>query len=117
MSGQFTINAGSYKSYAFTIPSSWNGGYVAGSYSVSGGNITFWVFRASGYAAWQSNSSAIPSYFCYGGVNDRGTLDCRIGTGDYYVVFDNVSPNVFGHVDDVSVSKTVTAQISIQQNP
>jgi hypothetical protein len=125
VSGTFTVGPSSYKAYLITIPSSVTAESVTGSYSVTGGNMTIWIFSAAGYATWEGNHSDVPPYDYYWRLPstspsttvDSTTMSTKLGSGTYYLIFDNVDATVFGKAAvDTAVSKTVTANIGLQ-NP
>jgi hypothetical protein len=95
-----TVNASSYASYNFTVPSSAPTSIVQGTFTVSGGNrntIKVYVMDGANFADWQNGLNA-SIYYDSGALSSGNVTATLPSAGTYYLVYDNrfsaVSKNV-----------------------
>jgi hypothetical protein len=105
VNGNLTVNASSYASYNFTVPSSAPTATVQGTFTVSGGNgntIKVYVMDGANLADWQNGLNA-SMYYDSGELSSGNVTATLPSTGTYYLVYDNTfsatSKNVITQVD------------------
>jgi hypothetical protein len=104
--GQFTVNAGSYTDYNFTVPADFSGAWVSGSFTVSDSavnGIVVYVMDDGNFTKWQNGQTA-NTYYDSGQVNAGDVTIAELRSGTYYLVFDNTFS---------AASKNVTAGIGL----
>jgi hypothetical protein len=99
--GSFTVNAGSYKAYNFTIPIDVSQCQVSGSFSVSGENLSkirVFIWDNAAFINWQSGHvSQSPlgrsiSFYDSGLSTDR-SIAASPPSGTYWLIYTNNSTN------------------------
>ena len=106
VSGNFTVNAGSYADYNFTVPSYFSEVWVDGTFTVSDvvvNGLRVYVMDGGNFTNWQNGQTA-NRYYDSGQVSSGNVTTTTLPSGTYYLVFDNTFS---------AVSKNVTADVSI----
>jgi hypothetical protein len=91
VSGNFTVNAGSYADYNFTVPADFSRVWVSGDFTVSDGTangINVYVMDVGNFTNWQNGQTA-GKYYDSGKVNEGTVTTSTLPSGTYYLVFDN----------------------------
>jgi hypothetical protein len=107
VNGNITVNASSYVSYNFTVPST---ATVDGFFTVSGdinSTIKVYVMDGANLAGWQKGQTA-SMYYDSGAVNAANVTATLPQSGTYYLVYDNTFS---------SAAKNVTTQIDCYYLP
>ena len=89
--GNLTVNAGSYVSRNFTVPSMISNARVDGTFTVSGGSqttIKVYVMDSANFADWQNGRQA-SRYYDSGEANSGNVTATLPSAGTYYLVYDN----------------------------
>jgi hypothetical protein len=82
----FTVSPSGYKYYEFSS----SGSHVSGRFKAQGGSgndIQVFIFDGDGFENWKNHHSAT-TYYNSGKVT-VGTIDAQLGSGTYFLVFDN----------------------------
>lgn len=91
VNGLITVNADSYESYQFSVPSGASSVSVSGSFTASGGSgndIVVLVMDSTNFVNWQNGHSA-STYYNSGQVT-TGTISASLPAGaTYYLVYSN----------------------------
>jgi hypothetical protein len=99
----FPVGAHQYNYYKFslTVP-----GRVTGHFSASGGanDIDVWVVDEDGFANFTNNHQVRTFY--QSGYVTAGTIDLRLNSGTYYVIFSNSKA--------LLTNKVVTANVQVE---
>ena len=77
------LGGSQYKSQEFTLNT---GATLTGSFTVSGGSATLYLFTPSEYAAFTSGSTSLSYVYTSGSVTSGG-VNTNIPSGSYYLVF------------------------------
>jgi zinc-ribbon domain len=91
VNGLVTVNAGTYETYTFTVPSGASNVQVSGSFTASGGSgndVRIFILAQSDFVNWANGHSSQ----CYyqSGQTSTGTISASLPTsGTYVLVYDN----------------------------
>jgi hypothetical protein len=91
LNGDFTVNAGSYADYNFTVPSEFSKAWVDGTFTVSDdamNDIIVYVMNGGNFTHWQ-NGGSVNKYYDSGQVGAGDVTTMILPSGTYYLVFDN----------------------------
>jgi len=106
MEGNFTVNAGSYKDYNFTVPSDFSRVWVGGTFTVSDGavsGIRVYIMDSANFTNWQ-NGQIANNYYDSGQANSGNVTTTTLLSRTYYLVFDNTFS---------AASKNVTSDVNL----
>lgn len=104
--GNFTVNAGSYTDYNFTVPADFSRVWVYGSFTVSDtaiNDMQVYVMDTVNFTNWQNGRNA-NKYYDSGRTNASTVTTATLPSGTYYLVFDNTIS---------AASKNVTADVGL----
>ncbi len=104
--GNFTVNAGSYTDYNFTVPADFSRVWVYGTFTVSDSavsGINVYVMDNGNFTNWQNGQTA-NTYYDSGQVNAGTVNTTTLPSGVYYLVFDNTLS---------TASRNVTADVGL----
>lgn len=101
----FTLNAGQFSSYKFTIPKSSSGGTVSGNFTASGGSNDIYVVITNETGLTNIKSGNNYKAFYSSGKVMTDDLNVNLSPGTYYVVFSNAH--------SLMTPKAVNADISV----
>ena len=107
VSGSVAVNANSYTSYQFSVPSGATNVVVSGTFTASGGSgndIRVYIMTQTDFTNWQNGHQA-NAYYNSGQVT-TDTPNVSLPAGQTYVL-------VFDNTYSLLSSKTVSAQISL----
>ncbi|HEX8564644.1 MAG TPA: emp24/gp25L/p24 family protein [Pyrinomonadaceae bacterium] len=102
----FTLKAGEFASYKFTIPKSSSGGTVTGNFTASGGsNDIFVVITNQAGVTNIKNGNSYKAYYDSGKVT-TDDINLNLAPGTYYIVFSNIH--------SLMTPKAVNADVSVE---
>ncbi len=100
----FTVEARTWRYYTVTVTGIMYSPHLEGSFTASGGSgndIKVLIMTETDYTNWSNGHAVNPAY--YSGQLTTSTFDVSVGTGKYYIVYDNT----FSSVSNKSVRTTV----------
>ncbi|MCW4047907.1 MAG: hypothetical protein NWE99_10195 [Candidatus Bathyarchaeota archaeon] len=107
--GTLLVDASSYASFNFSLPSGVRSANVMGTFTVSEGmeTIKVYIFDSAGFMDWQNSGNA-SSYYNSGEMTSSNITATLVSPGTYYLVYDNTFS---------LISKNVTTQVNFYYIP
>ena len=99
----WSLNQGQYIYQKFSSASPF---FLMGAFKASNDAVAY-VFDSNEYSIFATNNT-VSSYYCTTGIVSEGSVNCRLGIGDWYLVIQNPTQSTVGQSTVVDLTSDIT---------